>query len=108
MAAPDGRLTGFPSRVLEPGYDGGPAVRPGARGSTGPGVSLLLGGAGFGWSDRVRDRVDALPGGDDLSGPGPGGGDLEAPAAAAADEAGGGVQEAVAQRLWLGFRQAGV
>jgi hypothetical protein len=50
----------------------------------------------------VRHRLDALPGGDDLAGPGPGGGDLEGPAAPAADEAGGGVQEAVAQCLRLG------
>jgi hypothetical protein len=50
----------------------------------------------FGWSERVRDGVDALPGGDDLLGPGPGRGDLEGSSSSAADEAGGGVQEPVA------------
>src|ERR1700722_12334304 len=105
MAAAGGRLAGFWSRILGPGCDGGPAVGPGGRGSTGPGGPFFLAGTGFSWSDWVRYRLDALPGGDDLVGPGPGGGDLEGPAASAADEAGGGVQEAVAQRLRLCFRQ---
>jgi hypothetical protein len=54
----------------------------------------------------VRDGVDALPGGDDVVGPGLDRGDLEGPAASAADEAGSGVQEA--QGLGLGFRQVAV
>lgn len=62
----------------------------------------------FVWSDGVRDGVDALPGGDDVVGPGLDRGDLEGPAASAADEAGSGVQEAVAQGLGLGFRQVAV
>jgi len=49
----------------------------------------------------VRDGLDARPGGGDLLCPGPGGGDLQGSAAAAADEAGGGVQDAVAERLRL-------
>jgi hypothetical protein len=56
---------------------------------------------GFGWSGGMRYRVDALPGGDDVLGPGPVHGDLEGSASSAADEAGGGVQEAVAQCLRL-------
>src|ERR1700761_232339 len=54
-----------------------------------------------GWSERVRDGLDALPGGGDLVSPGPVRGDLERSAAAAADDAGGGMQEAVAQGLRL-------
>ena len=77
-----------------------------AGGSTGPGVPFLLAGTGFSWSDRVRGY--ALPGGGDLFGPGPGRSDLEGPAASAADQAGGCVQEAVAQRLRLCFRQVAV
>jgi hypothetical protein len=50
----------------------------------------------------MRHCVDALPGGDDLVGPRPGRGELEGCAASAADRAGGGVQEAVAQGLRLG------
>ena len=65
------------------------------------GVPFLLAGMGFGWSGGMRYRVDALPGGDDVLGPGPVHGDLEGSASSAADEAGGGVQEAVAQCLRL-------
>ena len=79
-----------------------------AGGSTGPGGPFLVAGLCFGWSDGMRHRVDALPGGGDLFGPGPGRGDLEGSAAAAADEAGGGVQEAVAQGLRLRFREIAV
>src|SRR6516164_7360409 len=74
----------------------------------GPGVPFFLAGTGFSWSDGVRYRLDALPCGGDLVGPGPGRGDLEGPAASAADQAGGCVQEAVAQRLRLCFRQVAV
>ena len=79
-----------------------------AGGSTGPGFAFLLAETCLAWSEGVRDGVDALPGGGDLAGPGPGGGDLEGPAASAADQAGGCVQEAVAQRLRLRFRQVAV
>jgi len=101
MAAAGSRLAGFWSWILGAGYDSGPAAGPGGRGSTGPGFAFLLAGMCLGWSDGVRDGVDALPGGGDLAGPGPGRGDLEDPAAAAADQAGGGVQEAVAKCLRL-------
>jgi hypothetical protein len=79
----------------------GPGCRAGWPGFHWPGFPCQLVGMGFGWSGGVRDHVDALPGGDDLAGPGSSGGDLEGSAASAAEEAGGGVQEAVAQRLRL-------
>ena len=84
-----------------PGYDVGLAVGPGRRGFHRPRGSFPCDGTGFSWSDRVLDSVDALPGGDDLLGPGPVCSDLEGSAATAAHQAGGGVQEAVAQRLRL-------
>jgi hypothetical protein len=56
----------------------------------------------------MRHRVDALPGGDDVAGPGPGRGDLEGSSASAVDEAGGGVQDAVAQGLRLGSGEVAV
>src|SRR5690242_10885430 len=73
-----------------------------AGGSTGPGVPSSLAGTCSCWSGGVRDGLDALPGGDDFLCPGPGGGDFQGSAASAADEPGGGVQDAVAQRLRLG------
>lgn len=36
-----------------------------------PGWSFLLAGIGSGWSERVRDALDALTGGYDLLRPGP-------------------------------------
>ncbi len=56
----------------------------------------MLAGTGSCWSGWVRDGLDALPGGGDRLCPGPGGGDFQGSAASAADEAGGGVQDAVA------------
>src|SRR5579859_8138156 len=79
-----------------------------AGGSTGPGWSFPARWAGSCWSGGARDGVDAVPGGDDLVGPGPGGGDFEGPAPAAADQAGGRVQDAVAQRLRLCLRELAV
>jgi hypothetical protein len=57
---------GFRSRLLGPGYDGGPAVGPDGGGSRAPGGPFLLGGEGSCWLDWVRDGPDALPSGDDL------------------------------------------
>ena len=59
-------------------------------------------GTGPRWSAGVRQGGDPLPGPGDRLGPGPVRGDLPAPAASAADQAGGGVQDAVAQRLRFG------
>src|SRR6202522_1320832 len=101
MAAAGGRLAGCWSWILGPGYDVSPAVGPGGRGLHWPRVSFLRVGTGSVWSVGVRNGVDALPGGDDLLGPGPVRGDLEGSSASAAHQAGGGVQEAVAQRLRL-------
>jgi hypothetical protein len=70
-------------------------------GSTRPWVSFLARRPVSCWSGGVRDGLDVLPGGGDLLCPGPGRGDFEASAAPAADEAGGGVQDAIAQRLRL-------
>lgn len=56
-------------------------------------MSFVLPGWCTGWSGCLRQGVDPFPGGDDGIGPGPGRGDLEAPAAGAADEPGGGVEE---------------
>ena len=70
MAAASGRLAGFWSGISGPGCDGGPAVGPGGRGSTSPGVPFLLAGTGFNWSNRVRHGLDELPGSGDLVGPG--------------------------------------
>src|SRR5580704_16186389 len=84
--------------ILLPGCDGDPAVGPGGRGFHGPQeFPSLLAGTGLCWSGGVRDGLDALPGGDDFLCPGPGGGDFQGSAAPAADEPGGGVQDAVAQ-----------
>jgi len=49
MAAAYVRLAGFWSGILCPGYDGGPAVGPGGRGSTGPGFPSLFAGTCFCW-----------------------------------------------------------
>src|ERR1700722_11496456 len=74
-----------------------------AGGSTGPpGFPFSLGGTCSCCSGRVRDALDALPGGDDLLRPGPGRGDFQGSAASAADEAGDGEQSGVARGLRLG------
>jgi hypothetical protein len=95
-------VAGFWVWILVPGYDGGLAVGPGGRGFhwSQEFPSLLI-GTGLCCSGGVRDGLDALPGGDDFLCPGPGGGDFQGSAAAAADEPGAGVQDAVAQRLRL-------
>ena len=99
----------FWTRILVLGYDGGPAGGPGGRGFHGPrGCPSLVAGMGSCWSGGLRERVDALPGGRDRLGPRPGGLDFQAAPPAAADQPGGGVQDAVAQRLGLGFGQVAV
>jgi len=77
-------------------YDKGPAGGPGAGVSTGPRDFPQVEGTSRCWSGGGREGADALPGLDDRLGPGPAGGDLPASAASAADQAGGGVQDAVA------------
>jgi hypothetical protein len=72
-----------------------------AAGVHGPWVSFLARWGGFGWSGGLRDGLEALPGGGDRLCPGPGGGDFQGSAASAADEAGGGAQDALAQGLRL-------
>jgi hypothetical protein len=69
-----------------------------AEGSTGPGFSFLDRWDGWCWSGGLRERVDALPGGGDRVRPGPGSLDFQVAAPSAADQAGGGMQDAVAQR----------
>src|SRR6266566_6867785 len=102
MAGAERQRAPFVVVILASGYDSGPAVGPGGRGSTGPGLSFLVAGTASGWSGGLRERVDALPRGRDRLGPRPGGLDLQAAPPPAADQAGGGVQDAVAQRLGLG------
>src|SRR5437773_564002 len=64
----------------------------------GPGAFLpLVAGAVWRWSGGLWQGADAVPGGDDVSGPGPGGLDVEAALAAAAGPPGGGVQDAGAR-----------
>ena len=60
------------------------------------------------WSGGLGQGADAVPGGDDRGCPGPGGGDLEVAPAAAAGQAAGGVQDAVAQGLGFGFGEVAV
>jgi hypothetical protein len=78
-----------------------------AGGSTGPrfvsdrwdGLVLVRG---------LGEDADPVPGGHDHRCPGPGGGDFEAEPAATARQAGGGVQDAVAQRFRLGAGEVAV
>src|SRR5947208_9797131 len=67
-----------------------------------PWSSLLVDGMSWRCSGGVRDGRDVVPGADDVAGPGPGRGDLQGLAPGSAYEAAGCVQDAVAQRLWLG------
>src|SRR5258708_6538670 len=100
MAAAGGRGWRVWAWSFVSGYEGGRAVGPGGRGLHGPlGFLPCSAGRVYRWSGRVRDGLDALPGGDDFLRPGPVLGDLQGSASAAAGEAGGGVQDAVAQRL---------
>src|SRR6266581_2163772 len=90
----------FGALFLGFGDDGGPAGGPGGRGFHGPRVLLpLAAGAVWRWSGGLRQGGDAVPGGHDVSGPGPAGLDVEAALAGAAGQLGGGVQDAVAQVL---------
>src|ERR1700689_1136266 len=73
-----------------------------AGGSTGPWFLSCRWDRDRGWLRGLREGPDPVSRGDDRAGPGPGAGDLEEPAAAAADEAGSGVEDAVAQGLGLG------
>src|SRR6266581_2123480 len=73
-----------------------------------PWVSFLAWRDVFALVRWVLDRLDALPGGDDRICPGPGLGDFQAPAAPAADQSGGGVQDPVAQGLRLCLREVAV
>src|SRR5258707_1712695 len=87
-----------------PEYAGCPAGGPGAGGSTGPWVVSFPGRRDRAcWSGCLGQGGDLLPGGGDVAGPGPGGGDPQLAAASAADEPGGGMQDAVAQWLRLGL-----
>src|SRR5450755_1077936 len=95
--------------ILGSGYDGGPAGGPVAGGSTGPrGYSFGVVGVAFRWSGCVWQGGDPGPGGGDGISPGPGGGDFQLPAAAAADQFPGGVQDPVTQGLWFCFGQVAV
>jgi hypothetical protein len=60
------------------------------------------------WSGGLGEGADPVPGGDDRGCPGPGGGDFEVAPAAAAGQAAGGVQDAVAQRFRLGAGEVAV
>src|SRR6266516_6898665 len=68
-----------------------------AGGSTGPGVSFRdHWDRAAGWSGRVGEGGDVVPGGDDVIRPGPAGLDFQLPSAGAAGDSGG-VQDLVAQ-----------
>src|SRR6516162_4746729 len=73
-----------------------------------PGSPSWIAGTGSCWSGGLRERVDALPGGGDRVRPGPGSLDFQAAAPSAADQAGGSMQDAVAQCLGLGAGQVAV
>jgi hypothetical protein len=83
----------------------GPAVALGGRGSTGPGGFLSAGGMGSCWS-AWREGVETVDRSGDLGSPGPGRGDTQPQAAAAADQAPGGGEQAQPQAL--GFPAAGL
>jgi hypothetical protein len=87
-----------------PAMGSGPAVAPGVRGSTGPWVSFLGGRGGSGWS-AGGEGLQAGDRGGDLDRPGPGGGEAQPQAAAAADQAPGGGEQAEPQPF--GFPGAG-
>jgi hypothetical protein len=76
-------------------------------GSTDPGF-LPARSAGFRLVRAGTGWPDALPGGGDPVGPELGRGDLEDSAASAADQTGGGMQEAVVQHLRLCSREVTV
>src|SRR5258706_2945461 len=68
--------------ILWRGRDSGPAGGPGGRGFHWPlgGVVVGIGHAPC-WSGGVGEGADAVPGGDDVGGPGPGGLDFQLPPA---------------------------
>src|SRR5258706_11858038 len=76
--------------ILWRGRDSGPAGGPGGRGFHWPlgGVVVGIGHAPC-WSGGVGEGADAVPGGDDVGGPGPGGLDFQLPPAGGAGGSGG-------------------
>src|ERR1017187_6485203 len=95
--------------ILRSGYDAGPDGGPVAGGSTGPwGCSFHDRRSAACWSGGLREGLDAGERGGDRGGPGPGRGDLEAAAPGAAYQPRGGVQDAVADGLRLGFGEVAV
>src|SRR6266480_2372970 len=82
------------------GDDSNPAGGPGGRGfHRAPGAPFLFAGVAWCWSGGLRQGADPVPGGHDVSGPGPGGLDPQAPLSAAAGQAGGGVQTSDAVKV---------
>src|SRR6202050_4496711 len=80
--------------ILGSGYDSFP-VAAGSPGFNRPlASSFRVGGTGSCWSGGLGQGSEAFLGGDDGVGPGPGRGDHEPRPAAAADKAGGGVEQA--------------
>src|SRR6266581_1215279 len=74
-----------------------------------PGVApSVVAGAVCWWSGWVGQGGDPGPGGGYGLCPGPGGGDFQPPAAAAADQLRGGMQDPVTQGLWFCFGQVAV
>jgi hypothetical protein len=96
--------------ILWFGYDRAPAGGPGGRGfhSSPADRPSLARGCSWRWSGGVRQGGDAFPGGHDGIGPGPGGGDLQPAAPGSAGQAGGGVEDPVAQGLRLGAGEVAV
>jgi hypothetical protein len=84
---------------------GCPAVAPGGRGSTGPGVLLPGRGGCSGWS-AGREGLQAGGCDGDVPGPGPASGEAEPQAPAAAREAAGDGEDAQAEAF--GFPAAGL
>ena len=87
------------------GVVGFPAVVSGGAGSTGRWVLRVGRTVGSGWSGQGQR---GSYGGGQFVGPGPGFGDADGASALAADDAGGGVQEPVAQGLGFGFGEVTV
>ena len=95
--------------ILSSGYDGGPAGGRVPQVPRAPGfLPQQVAGTGPCWSAGVRQRADTLPGPGDRLGPGPVRGEFPAAPPPAADQAGGGVQDPVAQRLGLGLGEVAV
>ena len=89
--------------ILGSGYDGGPAGGPVTGGFHGPrGFSFRVAGLAFRWSGCVWQGGDPGPGAGYGLCPGPGGGDFQPPAAAAADQLPGRMEDPVTQGFRLG------